>query len=88
MLLICVCLTNYHALSLIYIIIYTQIVKVANVPNITPQGVMNFVAVTVLAIKEWQVIRQSDGITKKELVGDILVKLAASVSHISEVNSL
>jgi hypothetical protein len=61
-------------------------VKLANVPNITPQEIMdNFVAVTVPAIKKWQVVRHPQELTKDELIGDLLLKLAESVSHISEV---
>ena len=64
----------------------TQIVKMANVPDITPQGVVdNFIAVTVPAIKQWQVVHHSEDLTKNELIGALLLKLAASVNHISEV---
>ena len=42
-------------------------------------------AVTVPAIKQWQVVHHADGLTKNELIGDLLLKLAASVNHISEV---
>ena len=58
----------------------TQIVKIANVPDITPQAVTdNFEAVTVPAIKQWQVVRHPEGLTKDELIGDLLLKLAESV---------
>ena len=64
----------------------TQIVKIANVPDITPQVVIdNFEAVTVPAIKQWQVVRHPEGLTKDELIGDLLLKLAESVNHVSEV---
>ena len=60
--------------------------KIANVPDVTPQGIVdNLVAVTVPAIKQWQVVHHSEGLTKSELIGDLLLKLAASVNHISEV---
>ena len=64
----------------------TQIVKIANVQDITPQAVIdNFEAVTVPAIKQWQVVRHPEGLTKDELIGDLLLKLAESVNHVSEV---
>lgn len=73
----------------VFTVLYVQIVKIAEVPGITPQDIVdNFVAVTVPAIKQWQVANHSEGLTKKELIGDLLVKLAASVNHISEVMQL
>ena len=63
--------------------------KIASVPNITPQEVIdNFVAVTVPAIKKWQIVHHPQELTKDELIGDLLLKLAESVSHISEVKNV
>lgn len=60
--------------------------KIANVPHITPQAVMdNFEGVTVPAIKQWQFVRHPEGLRKDELIGDLLLKLAESVSHVSDV---
>ena len=63
--------------------------NIANIPHITPQAVMeNFEAITVPAIKQWQVARHPEGLTKDEVIGDLLLKLAESVNHVSEVKWL